>query len=333
MNKYINGKIYMLRSKNNEKVYIGSTCKELDERLKQHKALYNSYTNNQNGHYTTAFELIKEDDCYIQLIKNYPCTDRKELHQEEGKLQQVSTKCINNNIAGGLIPLIDHVNKWNEKNSDKYECKICGFKTPRKYDYTRHLGMKRHLNMGNSIARPKIKRQKVVKPPKPSKPPKPPKPIKEFKCAECDYVINRKMKLYEHKKTHKKPYACDKCDFTTTVMVKLTKHMRTHVEKTYKCLNCSFGCNRMGDFKRHNKKDCIAVIPKYKCTLCEYTGTNISKFSAHRQIHKIKKKDLIPETIVNGEITEIKKIDITTEQKESNGIEINIISICREANA
>ena len=45
MNKYQNGKIYKITSKQTDDVYIGSTIQELNKRLIHHKAKYKTVVN------------------------------------------------------------------------------------------------------------------------------------------------------------------------------------------------------------------------------------------------------------------------------------------------
>jgi hypothetical protein len=47
-------------------VYYGSTTQPLSKRLSGHKAHYKQWQK-QNYNYVTSFEIIKYDDCYIEL--------------------------------------------------------------------------------------------------------------------------------------------------------------------------------------------------------------------------------------------------------------------------
>ncbi len=77
------GRIYKLSSPQSDKMYIGSTTKTLKRRLVQHKGDYRSYLKEQTN-YRSSFELIKCDDCYIELIKEVCCT-KKQLLILEGE--------------------------------------------------------------------------------------------------------------------------------------------------------------------------------------------------------------------------------------------------------
>ena len=82
MAQYKNGKIYILRTQHTDKCYIGSTYRELNERLAIHKCNFNT-----NKIYYSAFELFKLgiDDVKIELIENYPCDNKTQLCKREGE--------------------------------------------------------------------------------------------------------------------------------------------------------------------------------------------------------------------------------------------------------
>lgn len=92
MNKYHNSKIYTIRSYQTDKFYIGSTCqKYLCARLSGHK--------NTGG--TSANQILQYNDAYIELLENFKCETREELHKREGELiRQYKDQCVNNFIAG-----------------------------------------------------------------------------------------------------------------------------------------------------------------------------------------------------------------------------------------
>ena len=83
-NLYRNGKIYEVTFCD-EKIYVGSTCEELDSRLKAHLSDKNSqvYKN-------------KENNPKIELIINAPCYDKKTLEKiENGYIEEYSEKYEN----------------------------------------------------------------------------------------------------------------------------------------------------------------------------------------------------------------------------------------------
>jgi len=99
MPNYQNSKIYTLRSYQTEKIYIGSTCDELRKRLYRHKAAYKSFLKNNDNLYCSSYEIIKYNDCFIELYIKYPCNDRYELRKKEGEIIR-KLECVNKFIAG-----------------------------------------------------------------------------------------------------------------------------------------------------------------------------------------------------------------------------------------
>lgn len=65
--KYQNAKIYKITDRTNENIYIGSTCKSLEHRLKDHQAHYKYYQNNGKK-YISSIEIIKNGDYIIELL-------------------------------------------------------------------------------------------------------------------------------------------------------------------------------------------------------------------------------------------------------------------------
>ena len=102
-NKYHSGKIYTIRSHRTDKYYIGSTCSPLHKRLYQHKLQYRMF---QAGKFclVTSFEIIKFDDCYIELYENYKCNSRNELTKREGEvIRLLKNEVVNIRVDGRTI--------------------------------------------------------------------------------------------------------------------------------------------------------------------------------------------------------------------------------------
>lgn len=68
MNKYQNGKIYIITGSECDKVYLGSTITTLKQRLTKHK---NRPSSNK--------EILKNKEFNICLLETYPCNSKKEL--------------------------------------------------------------------------------------------------------------------------------------------------------------------------------------------------------------------------------------------------------------
>ena len=88
MNKYQNGKIYKITSKQTDDVYIGSTIQPLSYRLRGHRHSYNKDIN------ASSKSLMKYDDIIIELIEYYPCNSCQELLWRE-RYWIENIKCIN----------------------------------------------------------------------------------------------------------------------------------------------------------------------------------------------------------------------------------------------
>jgi hypothetical protein len=126
MPDYSKGKIYALRSHQTDDIYIGSTIQALSVRIGEHKRTYKKYING-NSNSLTSFELIKYDDCYIELIEDYPCENKNQLEKREGELIR-SMECVNKRIEGRTYKeyrednkeqLAEKNKKWREKNKDE----------------------------------------------------------------------------------------------------------------------------------------------------------------------------------------------------------------------
>jgi hypothetical protein len=68
-----------------DKIYIGSTCKTLEQRLKEHEYQYKSFKAGKKVSNFSSFEILKNGDYYIDLIENYPCENKQKLETREGK--------------------------------------------------------------------------------------------------------------------------------------------------------------------------------------------------------------------------------------------------------
>ena len=86
MTRYKSGKIYKLHSKHNDKFYIGSTTLTLQQRLRAHQSDYQQYNEKQKGRCQTSFEILKYEDCGIELLEAYPCTTESQLRKRKDEL-------------------------------------------------------------------------------------------------------------------------------------------------------------------------------------------------------------------------------------------------------
>ena len=87
-NKYYNGKIYCIMCNTTGEVYIGSTTRTLNKRLKDHKS-------KDNG--TSSKQIILRGDYKMILLENYPCANKRLLEQREAEWIK-SNECVNEKV-------------------------------------------------------------------------------------------------------------------------------------------------------------------------------------------------------------------------------------------
>jgi hypothetical protein len=106
MPDYQKSKIYALKSHQTPHIYIGSTTKLLSNRLAGHK-----YDFKNKNSYISSKEILKYDDCYIELIEEYPCNNKMELNRREGEYIR-KMDCVNKVVAGRTDK------EWRNDNAD-----------------------------------------------------------------------------------------------------------------------------------------------------------------------------------------------------------------------
>jgi hypothetical protein len=160
-NKYVNGKIYKLSSPSTEDVYIGSTYQSLRSRFTSHKMDYNLYVS-QKREYLSSFEIVKYNDCIIELVESYPCDNKDELRMREDYYIKLYPNAVNIHAAYQSPEdrkkyQNDYSNNYNkpylENNKDKISkqrkqkitCNICGV-VHTKGTHARHMKSKEHLD-------------------------------------------------------------------------------------------------------------------------------------------------------------------------------------------
>ena len=89
------GYVYCIRSHQTELVYIGSTEQILCKRMSDHRSSYKRRLNNKR--YATSFEIMKYDDCYIELIEEGDFESKLALRAREGHYQR-TMDCVNKRI-------------------------------------------------------------------------------------------------------------------------------------------------------------------------------------------------------------------------------------------
>ena len=96
--KLNNAKIYQIKDNTNNNVYIGSTCKTLNERLSVHKSSYKRFLKGLHNN-TRSFDIIKNNDYKIELLEKCKIKTKEELHERERFFIQ-NNECVNKTIPG-----------------------------------------------------------------------------------------------------------------------------------------------------------------------------------------------------------------------------------------
>ena len=109
------GRIYVIKSNETDKVYIGSTVKTIEQRLSGHK---NNYKNFLKGiyHYVSSFEIVQYHDCYIQLLEEVNVENKQELYKIEGKYIK-DIDCVNQRVEGRSRK--DYMKEYLEDNKER----------------------------------------------------------------------------------------------------------------------------------------------------------------------------------------------------------------------
>lgn len=131
---YQKGKIYKIWSPLGELINIGSTCQTLNERFRKHKSEYK--TLNQHT-VKVLFDAYGVENCYIELIEDYPCNSKKELTACEGKHQKENKHIITNKAIANRTQkeyLKDTADKWKQYREDNKE----HYKTLKKIAYEKN---------------------------------------------------------------------------------------------------------------------------------------------------------------------------------------------------
>jgi hypothetical protein len=95
---YSQGKIYKIVCNKTGLIYIGSTIKTLDERLKRHEECMNIFIRNyktKKPQFLTSFFILLKKDYKIELIESYPCKSRIELEIKECEYMKLFPESVN----------------------------------------------------------------------------------------------------------------------------------------------------------------------------------------------------------------------------------------------
>jgi hypothetical protein len=136
MVNYELGKIYTIRSSETVGVYVGSTCQPLAVRFGGHKSAYKTNNGISSRH---IFDYGIEN-AYIELLENYPCNSKEELHKREGEHIRMMENCVNHSKNTGLSKKEIYKKKLEKEKKDRVNpenyciCK-CGERV-----FIKHLG-------------------------------------------------------------------------------------------------------------------------------------------------------------------------------------------------
>lgn len=142
--KLFEGKVYMITSKETEKIYIGSTTQKLRERFGKHKS------NNKRGFGGSANKIVKYPDADIYLLDRMYVTKSKsdpELFNLEGKYQLINKDiCVNKFISRGMTDK----ERSRLRYTDPALREKC-LKRSKKYDLAHKKNKKRYDHFRNSF--------------------------------------------------------------------------------------------------------------------------------------------------------------------------------------
>jgi hypothetical protein len=119
MPDYSKAKIYNIIS--GDLRYYGSTCETyLSRRLQGHLQHFR-----KNTQFQTSFPLLETGDFKIELVENYPCSSKEELHKRERWWIENNT-CVNHNLPSRTNAeyqrtpkMKEYKRKWYEENKDR----------------------------------------------------------------------------------------------------------------------------------------------------------------------------------------------------------------------
>ena len=164
-NRFSNSKVYKLICNITGLIYVGSTTQELHTRLSEHKSTYKAYLADKSKKYYTSFEIIKNCDFDIKLIKAYDFENKHELLAKEGYWVK-KLNCANKQIPGRTKAeyRADNKEEINAKNrlyNNQNKIKIaaqkktvcicaCGCEYTKSHKL-RHLESKKHIKLMQKI--------------------------------------------------------------------------------------------------------------------------------------------------------------------------------------
>ena len=115
------GKIYKIISNNPDitEVYYGSTCQRLlSSRMASHRACYKRWLAGKSGWCATydLFEKYGVEQFHIELIEDFPCENREQLHTQEN-IYIRGNECVNKHSA---IRTLEEKKEYMKQYSKQY---------------------------------------------------------------------------------------------------------------------------------------------------------------------------------------------------------------------
>ena len=146
-------KIYKITDNTNDNIYIGNTCRNLEERLSEHKSSYKRFLKGL-FHNVKSFDILKNNNYKIELLENCEIKTKQELLERE-RYYIETNDCLNKNIPGRTEK--EYKKAYYEANkeanrdkvNEKFDCECGG-----KYLYNhkaRHIKTAKHLNFLQSL--------------------------------------------------------------------------------------------------------------------------------------------------------------------------------------
>ena len=215
-------------------------------------------TGSLNLHIREVHEKIKFEckECSKNFTQHY----QLQIHVEK---EHDSLKYPCNNCeykATTTYSLSKHIEKHNAKD---YKCGTCDYSTTKKLSFNRHT------------ARHKTEKRYMENGP--------------YCCPNCDYQAKNPGALQEHLKSETaclknryRPLKKYNCDICGKAVASLKRHMQHHTEKTFKCEQCDFESNRLGNLKNHIK--CLHDETTYNCPDCPKIMKSSFNFKRHREL-------------------------------------------------
>lgn len=114
MPDYSKGKIYKICNTIDDKLYVGSTCMDLDRRFYYHKAQMNKHPNSLLYQHMNTLGIYNFN---IELVEEIACTNSMELLQREGSYVRCMGS-LNKNIPGRTK--VEYRKEYYQKHRDKY---------------------------------------------------------------------------------------------------------------------------------------------------------------------------------------------------------------------